>query len=410
MTGGTSQEGAQKVRGQNLVWALTAGHMAVHWFQQLWPVVIASIRQDLALSNVQLGTVSSVKQFTTGPLTLPAGIVADFFRNRTALILGLAVAAFGVSYGLVSRAPTYLWLLAAVSLLGIGTALWHPAATASISRRYPDRRGSALAIHNTGASIADTISPIVIGALVGLLGWRTTLGLQIFPGLIIGFALWRGLDAVYRNQEAGRPALRMYLKDVGGLLKHRVVLAIVGVNSCTSMASVATLTFLPVYLREDLHYSPFILGVHIALLYAMGGLSQPMLGRWSDRFGRKAVLLPSLVLFGFLYLFLSRAAPGIQLGVVIAGMGLFFYALATVVQATVFDVASERVQASSQGITGLLGQIVTLPSPIIAGIIVNHFGLKAVFVYSGCIVLFGAVLLAVIRVPRIARPTPRALG
>lgn len=400
----------QQIQGQNLLWALTAGHIAVHWFQQMWPVVIPSIRQDLGLTNVQLGTLASVKQSTWGPLNLPSGIMADFYRSKTALILGVALTSFGIAYALVSRAPTYFWLLPAVGLLGIGSVLWHPAALGSISRRHPERRASALAIHGSGASISDTISPIAIAALVALMGWRNMLALMLVPGLIIGLALWRGLDHFYRSEDAVRPSLRHYLKDVGSLMKHRAVLAIVGVNVCSGMASGAALTFLPVYLREDLHYSQLALGFHIGLLYAMGAVSQPILGILSDRYGRKPILLPSLVLFGLFYLALSKANPGVQMGLVIAALGLFFYALTTVTQATVMDVASDRVMASTMGITSILGQPFTLASPILAGFVVNQWGLKGVFVYSGMMVLFGATILALIHVPRSSRPTPRVGG
>lgn len=400
-----SPAGAYELRRDHLVWIITLGHMAVHWFQQMWPVVIAAIRQDLGLSNVELGVVTSVKQFTTGPLMFPAGILADFARRRTALLLGGALLVFGIAYALVSRAPSFIWLLLAVSLLGVGTVLWHPTAAGALSKRYPDRRASALAIHGTGASISDTISPLALAGLLTLLGWRPLLLVMLIPAVVVGFALWRALNSTYRDETQTRLSLRTYLGDVGSMIRHRIVLAIIGVNICTSLASLATLTFLPVYLKEDLGYSNFLLGVHIALLYTMGAISQPVLGRLSDKYGRKAVLLPSLVLFGLFYLAMAPADHGVPLALVVGALGLFFYALATVTQAAVMDIASDRVQASTMGVTGLVGQLITLPSPIIAGIIVNHWGPKGAFVYSGCIVLVGAVLLALIRVPRSNRKT-----
>lgn len=397
-----------ELRRDHLVWVITLGHMAIHWFQQMWPVVVAAIRQDLGLSNVQLGVVTSVKQFTTGPLMFPAGILADFAQRRTALLLGGALFAFGIAYALVSQAPSYIWLLLAVSLLGIGTVLWHPTAVGALSKRYPDRRASALAIHGTGASISDTVSPLALAGLLTLLGWRPLLLMMFIPAALIGFALWRALNGTYRGEVQTRLSLRIYLGDVRSMIRHRIVLAIIGVNVCTSLAGLATLTFLPVYLKEDLGYSNFLLGVHIALLYAMGAISQPVLGRLADKYGRKVVLLPCLVLFGLFYLAMAPADHGIALGLVVGALGLFFYALATVTQAAVMDVASDRVQASTMGVTTLLGQLITLPSPIIAGIIVNHWGPKGAFVYSGLVVLFGAGLLALIRIPRSNRKAASA--
>ena len=402
----TRRQGA----GRTLLIALTLGHVAVHWFQQLWPLIIPSLKAGLGLSSVELGILSSVRQFMVGPMMLPSGILADFFRTRTRLILVGAVLALGTSHILVALSDTYAWLLPSIAVVGIGTALWHPAATASLSLRFPQRRGSVLAMHGVGASIGDTIAPLAIGALLLVVDWRIFLGLQFIPAVLVALLLWPALGTIFQEVEGTRPSLRSYWADVQALVRHRVVLAIVGVNVFTGMARVTTLTFLPVYLREQLDYSTFLLGVHVTLLYAMGAVSQPVLGHLSDRFGRQAVLLPSLVLFGLLHWGLVVAAPGLPLALVVGAIGLFFYALGTVTQATVMDVASERVQASTMGVTTFLGQIFTLPAPVIAGFVVSGFDLKAAFVFSGCAILLGALLLAIVRVPPSSRPTPRFAG
>ena len=72
------------------------------------------------------------------------------------------------------------------------------------------------------------------------------------------------------------------------------------------------------------------------------------------------------------------------------------------------DVASTRVQASTMGITALLGPFLSLPGPIIAGILVSEFGTEASFLYAGAVTLLAALLLAIIHVPRSSIPTPRS--
>ena len=59
------------------------------------------------------------------------------------------------------------------------------------------------------------------------------------------------------------------------------------------MARLSVTTFSPLYLADEMGYSSFWLGLHWALLYAMGMFSQPLLGVLSDKFRRKTVLLPS---------------------------------------------------------------------------------------------------------------------
>ena len=406
-TGTTPQ---RKSRGTYLLVSLALGHTVVHWYQQLWPVIIPSIKTSLGLSDVQVGTLSSLKQFTTGPLTVPSRVLADLFRKWTASLLALGIASLGAAYLLVGLSSSYVWLLLTVCLLGIGTALWHPAAVASLSLRFPGRRASAIAVHGIGASVGDAIAPLGIGALLLVMDWRNLLEFHIIPAILIALVLWKALGTIYEGQAGGRPSLAFYRKGVKDLVRHRVVLVILGVNVFTGMARLSILTFLPVYLQEHLDYSTLLMGFHITLLYAMGAVSQPILGYLSDRFGRQAVLLPSLVLFGILYLALALADPGIQLGLVIGALGVFFYALSTVTQATVMDVASDRIQASTMGVTSFLGQTLAVPAPIIAGLLVDGIHIKAAFIYAGAMTLLGALLLGVIRVPRSDRPTPRIAG
>ena len=66
---------------------------------------------------------------------------------------------------------------------------------------------------------------------------------------------------------------------------------------------------------------------------------QTVLGVLSDRFGRKVVLAPSMVALGVLVALLAIVPAGLALGIVIAAIGLFFYTLANISTAAMFDVA-----------------------------------------------------------------------
>ena len=395
-------------KGSFILGSLSLGHVGVHWFQQLWPVIIPSVKASLGLSNVELGILTAVKQFTAGPLTLPSGFLADLFRRHTAIILASAFVAFGISHFLVAQAPTFAWMIPCVALLGVGTALWHPASIGSLSRRFPDRRGSALAVHGVGASVGDTIAPIAIGFLLLSMSWQQLLELQIIPAVLAALALWKGLSHIYKNQVGTRSSVGSYWSDIRSLLRNHVVLAIIGVNVLTGMARLTVTTFLPIYIQDDLNYSAFGLGFFWGLLHMMGAVSQPVMGYLSDKFGRKFILLPALFLYGLLYLALAMADSGVQLILVVGALGLFFYALATVTQATVMDVASDRVQSSTMGITGIFTQFISLPAPVFAGFLVTRYGTESAFVFAGVATLMAAFLLAMIRVPRHSDATPQA--
>jgi len=168
------------------------------------------------------------------------------------------------------------------------------------------------------------------------------------------------------------------------------------------MGRLVVITFLPIYLQEHLGYSPFILGVYIALLHAMGTVSQPALGYLSDRYGRRAVLFPSFLSLGILFLLLAVATPGILLGLVISAIGVFFYTLLNITHAAILDVAGSKIQAASFGLTSLVTQIAVFPTPMIAGFLIGRYGIDWAFFLSGALVLIGALILAPVKLYRSA--------
>ena len=408
--GEADDDGARRSTDRSLLASLSLGHGAIHWFQQLYPMILPAIKDSLGLSDVQVGTLTTVRQFGTGPLLLPGGILADFKQHRMALILAASFLFMGLSYFLVSLVTSYAWILPAIALTGMGTVLWHPAAMGTLSRRFPDRRGAALGFHGVGASIADTAAPVAIGGLLAVLAWQDLLKLHLIPAVILAFLVWRSFGAMLEKGKRPTISMKSYLGEIATMVRRPAVLAILGVTGFTSMARLSVITFLPIYLKEDLGYSAFVFGVYLGLLHAMGGVSQPVMGYLSDRFGRKAVLLPSLVVFGLLYFAMAAAAPGVQLTLVILALGLFFYALANIIQATIMDAASANVQSSTMGVTGIFGQLFSLPGPIIAGVIVAAHGRQSAFIFAGAVTLLAALLLAPINVPRSSTPTPRGGG
>jgi MFS family permease len=331
-----------------------------------------------------------------GAGVLPAGYLADSYRRYSALILASAIATFGVAYLVISSANSYPLVLLGVGLIGWGIALWHPCAMGGLSVQFPTRRGMALSVHGVGASIGDALSPIIVGAIIGIISWQVTLQFHLIPALLIAFFLWRGLGPTTFGDGA-KPSFRSYLTGLRTMVANRQVLTVMSANALTNMARLSILTFLPIYLQEDLGYSPFILGVYLTLLYVMGIVSQPVMGVLSDRIGRKAVMLPSFALMGLLYIALVYAPRGLLLGLVIATLGLFFYAILNITQTAVMDVSEERVQASTMGVMGLFSQPFTLSAPIIAGFLVENYEIKAAFWFAAATALLATAVLVPVR-------------
>lgn len=391
--------------GKERIWllgVLTAGHFVIHWFQQFYPVVLPALKAGLNLTNVEVGALTSAQQVAVGLDQLPCGMLADSFVRRRGAILAWSLISMGGAYFLFG-VPQFFWALVGSALIGIGTALWHPTAAASLSNRFPERRATALSIHGTGATISDTITPLLVGVLLANLSWQSAAQVQLLPGLFFAFLLWRALAGVFDADPATPKNPGGQRRDVASVIKNPAFLGLSLATGLLSMSRLIILTFLPIYLQEHLHYSSVTLGFYIALLHVLGTISQPALGMLSDRFGRKTVLLPSCLLLGIFYALIAIAPAGIALGLVIAAISLFFYTLFNIFNAAVLDVAGSNIQATAYGLTSLITQIVVIPSPMIAGLLIGAMGIKSVFVLAGGLLILSALVLAPLRLYRGAR-------
>ncbi len=377
---------------------ITGGHFAVHWFIQLFPMILPPLKVALRLGHVQVGGLTTMRELATGLMNLPAGLLADRLARYRTAILSSAVLALGVAYIIFGLAPGYLYALAAAGLVGVGIALWHPTAMASLSSRFPEHRATAFAVHGMGATVSDTLTPLVVGVLFGLYPWQRLMALQLLLAVMLGVPLWLGLRGIF-----GAPAATgggAQASGLGEFLRNPNFLGMALANGLMNTGRVLVITFFPIYVQETLGHSSTGLGYYYMLLHVLGTVSQPILGYLSDRLGRKSVLFPAFVVLGVLYTMIPLVRPGVPLGVVVTLISLFFYTLTNITAAAIVDVAGSRIQATSLGITFLSNSMFTLPGPVIAGYLIGLYGMGSVFHLSGGLLLAAAVVIIPLRLYR----------
>lgn len=118
---------------------------------------------------------------------LSAGALGDRFGHRASFMLGFAI--FTASSLGCGVAPSYWFLLAARLAQGIGAALLVPSAMAIIRLAYtePGARTAAIGLWAGAGSLALAAGPVLGGALIVSLGWRSIFLINLPVGVI---GLW----------------------------------------------------------------------------------------------------------------------------------------------------------------------------------------------------------------------------
>ena len=369
MTASTTPPPEVRSGRNRLAAVVVVGHAIKHIYNSgLQAIILPEIKIGLGLSGAQFGSLASARSVTHGLSTFTAGFLSDRFSHSAGPMLGISLGLFGGSLFLLGYATNYWAVFVAMLLVGIGPALYHPPAIGALSRRFPDRRGFAL------------IGPLAVAGVLSFLIWQDALKASALPALLAAFLIWNMMRSLPGEQKSDVASLREYVQSIAALLRNRALMLIVLAVALRSVGEGTVQVFLPVYLREDLGYAATRVALYLSLAKVAGLVSQPMMGYLSDRFGRKAVLVPGATALSLFSFGLAVADPGAQLLTVIIANGAFSFSLHHIFIAAAIDAARGHVQSTVVALiygAAFLGTF----SPYVAGLIDDGFGIHSVFVY-----------------------------
>ena len=184
------------------------------------------------------------------------------------------------------------------------------------------------------------------------------------------------------------------------LVKSPLLWGITVVRGLRSMALVALVTILPLYLGNDLELSPFNRGFHIGMLIAVGLVAKPLAGLMSDKLGRKQVLVPGLVWSCVFALLLVELDDGVTLTITIGLLGLFLYPDQPILTAALFDVVGREVATTGLGVVAFASFLMAATSPLIAGAIYDTAGFDAALYYIAGLFAVAALVFALLPLSR----------
>ena len=370
------------------------GHCGTHWIAATYLTVMPFVATDLNLSYTQVGFLISVFFVSSMAANLPSGVAVDMTGRRVlfqavALVLGTAgLAGFALM-------ETELGLAAMVAIIGATNMLWHPAAISYLSLVYPQQRGYALAIHALGANLGDAAAPFAAGAMLAVMHWQSVALFNALPVLLAAGVIFVLLNRAHVRQPAPHVAaggLRRYLAGLARLLERRAIWLLCLLAGFRSMTQYGLLAFLPLYLTHDLKVGPFWMGLTLAALQMGGIVASPLAGLFSDRIGRRPVVLAGLGATTAIIVALTfvTSVPVYVAGV--AFLGFFMYALRPVIHSWMMDLAPKELGGTVTSLVfGTQSGLATL-MPLIGGALADRFGLVAVFYFLAASVLAANVL------------------
>ena len=388
--------------GLSLVIGLSLGHGIKHFGQGALTVIGPLLKASMGLSEVSYALIFSSMNVSSGLSNIPAGILSDMYRKKIAWFLAISMFTISIGYLLIGITKIYILILLGVILIGFGTSFWHAPAFGTLAARYPERKGFALSMHLTGAQIGNTVGPPIIGGLISGVtlgsvikfsgfGWENVAIMIVIPMVITGVLVLTMFKSA-GSESTSNWSFEEYWDRTKTLLADKIILGLIVLGAMRASIHTSFQLWLAVYLKEELDYSAWIIGWHIALITAAGIISTPIMGILSDRFGRKPVIQISMTLMAiYLFLFLIFD-EGLGLVILIGLLGMFFFSVMPIVTAATMDRVPKGSEGSGTALNFIGMSLIGFMAPVISGIIYKTYNFEGIAIFSGIIAISGILL------------------
>ncbi|HUQ74474.1 MAG TPA: MFS transporter [Burkholderiales bacterium] len=383
------------------LWLITIGHGLTHWYPATFYLLLPLIGNELGLSYSQIGLIMTCQYIASAVANIPGGVLVDTV-GRKGLLMAVSLFWVGFPYLLISFTHSYAMLLVCIALVGVGNALWHPTAIPTLGERYPERKGLVLSLHGMGGNVGDAIAPLVIGAALAVFSWREVVVMNVAPGLIVALLMFAFLGTIRlggKKSDAQAQSLASYAQGLKSLLRNRALVLLSTGSSFRTMTQSALLTFLPVYLANEMGYSPFWVGACLFAVQAAGFAAAPIAGHLSDSMGRKQILMGSMLSSAVVLVFMALAGGSPVFIALIAILGFFLYATRPVIQAWLLDITPRNMGGSSIGVLFGAQAVGGALGPLFGGMIADRYGLLSTFYFLAATIVVANIL--VIWVPKV---------
>lgn len=371
------------------MWLITIGHGLTHWYPATFYLLLPIIGRELGLSYTETGFIITFQYIASTISNVPGGMLVDTVGKK-GLLMALSLFWVGFPYMFMNFTTTYWMLLLCVSLVGIGNNLWHPTAIPTLAQRFPERKGFVLSVHGMGANVGDALAPLVIGALLVTFSWREVVIINIIPGLTIALLISiflrnlrmsSGKKTSDEGAEKEGQGIREYMNGLKTLFSNRSLVLISFSSGFRAMTQNALLMFLPLYLANEMGFSPLWVGIGMFILQAGGFIAAPISGHLSDKMGRKKILITTMAMTAVILVLMATAGKSMTFIYFIAVLGFFLFAVRPVMQAWLLETTPKKMAGTSIGVLFGVQSLGSSFAPLIGGMIADKFGLFSAFYF-----------------------------
>lgn len=277
-----------------VLFALAVSHLLNDTIQSLIPAVYPILKAEFSLDFVQIGIITLTFQ-TAGALFQPA---IGLYTDRHPLPYSAAVGLIFTLVGVVSLAyaSSYILILVAVTLIGIGSSIFHPEATRSARYASGGRQGLAQGMFQVGGQIGAALGPLLAAFIIVPRGQASLAWFALMAFLAMALMAWTaGQQAAIRTRFASpeAQAAKQSVHKRGTILVGLGILTVLMFSKLAYMESFRS--FYTFYLIERFGVSIATSQIMLFVIFIASAVGVFLGGIVGDRIGRYRIIWISIL-------------------------------------------------------------------------------------------------------------------
>ena len=356
------------------VLTIVGGHFVHDTYPAFLAPLLPLLIDKLSLTLAQAG---ALQLFIQLPAMLNPfiGYLADRLSLRYFVILAPAITATSMS--LIGMAPNYLTLAIFLFVAGMSTAAFHAPAPAMVGRISGNRLGKGMSLFMAGGELGRAVGPLLavwIVSLWSLDGFYRIVVLGWVASLIL---YWR------LHHIPARPRQRQDLRAVWPVAR-RLFVPLLAFLLPREFMLTGLAVYLPTFMDSQ-GAGLWLAGAALSIWELAGVVGVLFSGTFSDRLGRRAILLIATVSASALLLLFLYVKGWLLIPVLLA---LGFTSLSTT--PVLLAMAQEQLPNNRAMANGVLISFFFLLRPVAAfaiGLMGDQFGLPSAFLAAALISL-----------------------
>jgi FSR family fosmidomycin resistance protein-like MFS transporter len=288
-------ESRAKVAGPAYI--VLAGISVSHFLNDTMQSLIASVypilKDNYALDFAQIGLITLAFQFTASLLQPVIGYFTDKKAQPFSLAIGMGFTFFGLL--LLAIAGQYATILIAASLVGLGSAVFHPESARIARLASGGRYGFAQSVFQLGGSFGTSMGPVLAALIVVPFGQPSIAWFSIIA--FVAIVILARIGIWYRPQIAGKKAVKVELHpDHPDPRRVRIALAVLVALLFSKQLYVSSLSsYYIFYLIDKFGVSTQAAQLYLFIFLAANAVGAYFGGPLGDRFGRKYIIWISIL-------------------------------------------------------------------------------------------------------------------